>query len=34
MQITNGNLFNYTEYIGKDLFEENEHPWKILPKIG
>ena len=34
MQITNGNLFDYEEYIGKDLFKENEPPWEILPKIG
>lgn len=34
MQITNGNLFNYEDYIGKDLFKGNEPPWEILPKIG
>ena len=34
MQITNGNLFNYEDYIGKDLFKENKPPWEILPKIG
>ncbi len=34
MQIKNSNLFNYEDYIGKDLFKGNEPPWEILPKIG
>lgn len=28
------NLFNLDETIAKELFEETQYPWELLPKIG
>lgn len=32
-QLQSKNLFNYDEYIAKDLLKSREYPWEILPDI-